>query len=85
MAVAEPAPTEATSEAATAETAPAESRRLVINISQTSDEDGDIARLNRIMAVLKVFPGQDEVQLNIVNDGEVTNSQALQHTYQLLS
>jgi DNA polymerase-3 subunit alpha len=70
---AEPVTPEAPVEAVAAGTAHEERRRLVINISQTSDEDGDIARLNRIMAVLKVFPGQDEIQLNITNGGEVTN------------
>jgi DNA polymerase-3 subunit alpha len=68
-----PAPAEAAGEATVAETVPAESRRLVIDISQTSDENGDIARLSRIMAVIKQFPGRDEVQLNIVNDEEATN------------
>jgi hypothetical protein len=57
----------------TSATEPTESRRLVINVSQTSDEDGDIARLNKIVVTLKDFPGRDEVQLNIVNGGGVTN------------
>jgi DNA polymerase-3 subunit alpha len=69
----EPVEVEVPVEAVTIDTAPAESRRLVISVSQTSDADGDIARLDRIMAVLKVFPGQDEVQLNIANGEEVTN------------
>lgn len=69
----EPMETEAPVEAAADATSPAERRRLVINISQTSDEDGDIAHLNSIMAVLRIFPGQDEVQLNITNGGEATN------------
>jgi len=69
----EPVELEVPGEAVTADTAPAENHRLIINISQTSDEDGDIARLNKIMAVLKVFPGHDEVQLNITNGGEATN------------
>jgi DNA polymerase-3 subunit alpha len=70
---AEPMEPEALAETAAASPTPAERRRLIINISQTSDEDGDIARLNRIIAALKVFPGQDEVQLNITNGGEATN------------
>jgi DNA polymerase-3 subunit alpha len=70
---AEPAATEAPVEAVAA-SIPTEKRcRLVINISQTSDEDGDIARLNRIMGVLRAFSGQDEVQLNITNGGEDTS------------
>ena len=64
---------EAPVEAISADTTPVERRRLVIQISQTSDEDGDITRLNRIKAALQVFPGHDEVQLNIVNGGEAIN------------
>jgi DNA polymerase-3 subunit alpha len=48
---------------------PVERHRLFINISQTTDKDGDIARLNRIVAALKTFPGRDEVRLNVVNGG----------------
>jgi DNA polymerase-3 subunit alpha len=69
----EPAAPETPVEAVTASIEPEKRRRLVINISQTSDEDGDIARLNRIIAALKVFPGRDEVQLNIVNGSEATS------------
>jgi DNA polymerase-3 subunit alpha len=49
--------------------APEERHRLIINLSQTADEDGDIARLNSIMAALKTFPGRDEVRLNVLNSG----------------
>jgi len=49
---------------------PAERRRLIINIKQTTDKDSDIARLNKIIDVLKAFPGRDEVKLNVVNGGE---------------
>jgi DNA polymerase-3 subunit alpha len=58
---------------AAASTVPVEKHRLVINISQTNDEDGDITHLNRIIAVLKEYPGGDEVQLNIANGGEATS------------
>jgi len=68
-----PAEPEVPAEAVATTTAPADRHRLVINISQTSDESGDVARLNKIMAVIKDFPGQDEVQLNIVNGGEATS------------
>jgi DNA polymerase-3 subunit alpha len=47
--------------------APAEPRRLVINMHQTEDEEGDIARLNRVLAALKAFPGRDVVQVNVLN------------------
>jgi len=49
---------------------PAERQRLTININQTDDENSDIARLNKIMEVLKAYPGRDEVRLNVVNGGE---------------
>jgi DNA polymerase-3 subunit alpha len=48
---------------------PVEKHRLIININQTTDEDGDITRLSKILAVLKTFPGGDEVRLNVVNGG----------------
>ncbi|OGO41963.1 MAG: hypothetical protein A2137_04525 [Chloroflexi bacterium RBG_16_58_8] len=48
---------------------PEERYRLVINIRQTADKDGDIALLNRIIAALKASPGRDEVRLNVVNGG----------------
>jgi len=47
-----------------------ERHRLTINIKQTKDADGDIARFNRIMDILKTYPGRDEVRLNIVNGGD---------------
>jgi len=71
-AVSLPAPLEKKSGEA-AKAAPAVKRRLVVNISQTDDENRDIAHLNRIIAVIKGFPGQDEVQLNIISNGDVTN------------
>ncbi|MBI2328121.1 MAG: DNA polymerase III subunit alpha [Chloroflexi bacterium] len=49
------------------------SRRLVISITQTSDEASDIARLHKLIDVLKGFPGQDEVTLCIKTDERVDN------------
>ncbi|HJX12654.1 MAG TPA: DNA polymerase III subunit alpha, partial [Dehalococcoidales bacterium] len=69
-AVARPLPAAAEPKAAEKPAAPAEKRRLVINIAQTADESGDIARLNRITSALRIYPGRDEVQLNVVNGGE---------------
>jgi DNA polymerase-3 subunit alpha len=40
---------------------------LIINIKQTENEEGDIARLGEIVSVLKSYPGRDEVQLNVIN------------------
>jgi DNA polymerase-3 subunit alpha len=48
---------------------PVERYRLLISIQQTKDEDGDIARLNEIMAILRTYAGRDEVHLNVVNGG----------------
>ncbi len=56
-----------------AEVAPARSHRLVISISQTSDEDSDIAYLHKLIDTLKDFPGQDEVNLCVTNGEKVTN------------
>ncbi len=60
-------------EEATAYTAPAESRRLVISISQTSDKDTDIAYLHKLIDTLKEFPGQDEVSLRVTNEEKIIN------------
>jgi DNA polymerase-3 subunit alpha len=40
---------------------------LVINLQQTDDEDGDVARLGKIVSVLKSYDGRDEVRLNVIN------------------
>ena len=55
----------------TAGTEPAEIRRLIIKLSQTKDEDGDITRLHQLIAILQGFPGHDEVKLSIANDDKV--------------
>jgi len=60
-------------EAAIAEAAPAESRRLVISITQTSDEDSDVAYLRKLIDTLKNFPGQDEVSLRVTNEDRIIN------------
>ena len=49
--------------------APVEKHRLIINIHQTDDKDGDITRFEKIVAALKNYPGRDEVRLNVVNNG----------------
>jgi len=54
-------------------TAPAESRRLVISLTQTSDEDSDIACLNKVIGTLREFPGQDEVKLCVTNGEKIIN------------
>ncbi len=49
---------------------PPERHRLIINLKQTADADGDISRLNKIIATLKTYTGRDEVRLNILNGGD---------------
>ncbi|OGN99427.1 MAG: DNA polymerase III subunit alpha [Chloroflexi bacterium RBG_13_51_18] len=47
--------------------APTPRQRLIINLQQTDDEEGDIARLGKIISILKTYTGRDEVQLNVIN------------------
>ena len=51
---------------------PAESRRLAISVSQTSDEAGDIAHLHKIINTLREFPGRDEVNLTVYDEKKVS-------------
>ncbi|HEY87170.1 MAG TPA: DNA polymerase III subunit alpha, partial [Dehalococcoidia bacterium] len=53
--------------------APAESHRLVISITQTSDENSDTAYLHKLIDTLKDFPGQDEVNLCLIDDERMVN------------
>ena len=69
----EPAPAPGVADEAPARAAPVEVRRLVISISQTSDEARDIACLHKLMGILKDFPGQDEVKLSVSNGEKVAN------------
>ncbi|MHB8104326.1 MAG: DNA polymerase III subunit alpha [Dehalococcoidales bacterium] len=48
---------------------PAVRHLLIINIKQTDDEAGDVARLGKIVAILKTYTGRDEVRLNVINGG----------------
>jgi len=48
-------------------------RRLVISISQTSDETTDVASLRKLVEVLRGFPGEDEVNLCVTNEERVFN------------
>ena len=56
-----------------AEPTPVTRHRLVISISQTNNEENDIACLHAVMAALREFPGQDEITLSLTIDGKVTN------------
>ena len=74
-AAAEPAPLSAEAEPVKEVTAPvkppAENRRLVISISQTSDAEGDKANLHRIIEILRGYPGHDEVKLRVTNGNKI--------------
>ena len=72
-AAAQPVPAAASNESAEVKTAPAARDRLMITIGQTGDKDGDLANLYQLVAVLKEYPGQDEVKLSIANGGSVTH------------
>jgi len=48
-------------------------RRLLIDIAQTADEEGDLARLHQIIDVLGDFRGEDEVLLRVTRGDEVTS------------
>jgi len=52
---------------------PPESRRLVVSLSQTSDEDRDKANLHKLITALRDFPGQDEVKLSVINGERIIN------------
>jgi DNA polymerase-3 subunit alpha len=47
-------------------------RRLVITLAQTSDEEGDRARLHQLLRIIGEYPGQDRVRLVIDSGGDVT-------------
>jgi DNA polymerase-3 subunit alpha len=51
--------------------APEKGRRLVIHLTQTSDAENDITYLNKLINILKDFPGYDEVSLRITNGEKV--------------
>ena len=69
----QPAKVPIVAEEAATYTAPTESHRLVISISQTSDKDTDIAYLHKLIDTLKDFPGRDEVSLCVTNEEKIVN------------
>ena len=73
VATPQPAELPIVAEETTVDTVPAESRRLVISISQTSDKDTDIAYLHKLINTLKEFPGQDVVSLRVTNEEKIIN------------
>jgi len=59
---------------------PPRKHRLVINLSQTSDKTSDTARLNKLVDILRRFPGEDEVNLCVIN-GEKTINLKMSNIY----
>jgi DNA polymerase-3 subunit alpha len=55
------------------EPAPPTRRSLLINIAQTDNEESDVMLLHQISAVLKDYPGGDDVRLRVMQDDEITN------------
>ncbi|MES0279120.1 MAG: OB-fold nucleic acid binding domain-containing protein, partial [Dehalococcoidales bacterium] len=50
---------------------PPQTCRLIISLSQSGDQEGDLARLHQVYEALRDFPGRDEVNLSIVRENEV--------------
>ncbi|NQT31768.1 MAG: DNA polymerase III subunit alpha, partial [Deltaproteobacteria bacterium] len=55
------------------ETPPPQRHRLVISLSQTSDAASDTAHLNKLFDILRRFPGEDEVNLCVINGEKIIN------------
>ncbi len=47
-------------------------KRLAIRLEQTKDKDKDIERLHHILAVLRQFPGSDEVYLSVLSENKLS-------------
>ncbi|MFC1969301.1 DNA polymerase III subunit alpha [Chloroflexota bacterium] len=52
---------------------PVSSNRLVISIAESGEEASDIASLNMLIDILREFPGEDGVELHIINEGKVVH------------
>jgi len=52
---------------------PPKRHRVLINIAQTADEEGDVARLRLIFDALRDYPGEDEVCLSVTGGDEIVN------------
>jgi len=55
------------------EATPARRHRLVVTMSQTTDKAKDVSSLNELLNALKDFPGQDEVDLRVINEDKIVN------------
>jgi DNA polymerase-3 subunit alpha len=69
----EAAPEKARPEVVEKPKAPAPKSRLTISIKQTENIDNDVACLNKLVDTLRVFPGEDEVNMCVVNGDRVVN------------
>ena len=47
--------------------------RLTISMKQTEDIDADVAYLNKLVDTLRIFPGEDEVNMCVVNGDRIVN------------
>jgi len=56
-----------------AELEPPPSHRLVISLSETGDEVSDVASFNKLIDILRDFPGEDEVKLRVINEEKVVH------------
>jgi DNA polymerase-3 subunit alpha len=52
---------------------PPPKNRLTISIKQTENIDNDVACLNKLVDTLRIFPGEDEVNMCVVNGERVVN------------
>ena len=69
----EPSPPEEPAVVKEPETPPPQRHRLVIHLSQTSDAASDTAHLNKLFDILRRFPGEDEVNLCVINGEKIIN------------
>jgi DNA polymerase-3 subunit alpha len=60
-------------EAKAPEPPPPPKSRLMISIKQTENIDDDVACLNKLVDTLRVFPGEDEVNMCVVSGDRVVN------------
>jgi DNA polymerase-3 subunit alpha len=69
----ETAPEAPPEEAKAPEPPPPPKSRLTISIKQTENIDNDVACLNKLVDTLRVFPGEDEVNMCVVSGDRVVN------------
>jgi len=52
---------------------PVPSRLVVISLRESGDEAGDVASLDKLIDIIRAFPGEDEVRLRVVNETKIVN------------